>query len=145
MSEDIIVCRIQVQMYLYFFIVDLKRTCDKYCKPTSIREDIISRFTEHKLVRDDSFSRESLIKTYVVITIIRQWLVCGEKYSRQTLENFTLANKSWFVVLFHVFLIAVNYSRCFAWFSTRLRTKSAYLTNTKLLFLDSKCTYITTM
>lgn len=69
----------------------------------------------------------------------------GEKYSRQTLENFTLANKSWFVVLFHVFLIAVNYSRCFAWFSTRLRTKSAYLTNTKLLFLDGKCTYITTM
>lgn len=52
MSEDIIVCRIQVQMYLYFFIVDL-RTCDKYCKPISIREDIISRFTEHKLVRDD--------------------------------------------------------------------------------------------
>lgn len=38
---------------VYFFIVDLKRTCDKYCKPTSIREDIISRFTEHKLVRDD--------------------------------------------------------------------------------------------
>lgn len=60
MSEDIIVCRIQVQMYLYFFIVDLKRTCDKYCKPTSIREDIISRFTEHKLVRDDSFLREAL-------------------------------------------------------------------------------------
>lgn len=43
MSEDIIVCRIQVQMYLYFFIVDLKRTCDKYCKPTSIREDNIFR------------------------------------------------------------------------------------------------------
>lgn len=145
MSENIIVCRVQVQMYLYFFIVDLRRTCDKYCKPTSIREDIISRFTEHKLVRNDLFSRVSLIKTNVVITIIRQWLVCGEKYSRQTLENFTFANKSWFVVLFHVFLIAVNYSRCFAWFSTRLRTKSAYLTNTKLLFLDSKCTYITTM
>lgn len=94
MSENIIVCRVQVQMYLYFFIVDLKRTCDKYCKPTSIREDIISRFTEHKLVRNDLFSRVSLIKTYVVITIIRQWLVCGEKYSRQTLENFTFANKS---------------------------------------------------
>lgn len=42
MSEDIIVCRIQVQMYLYFFIVDL-RTCDKYCKPTFIREDNIFR------------------------------------------------------------------------------------------------------
>lgn len=143
MSEGIIVRRIQVQMYLYFFIVDLRRTCGKYCKPTFIREDIISRFTEHKLVRDDLFSRVSFIKTYVVITIIRQWLVCCEKYSQQTLENFSLANKSWFVVLFHVFLIAVNYSRCFACFSTRLRTKSAYLTNTKLLFLDSKCTYIT--
>lgn len=59
MSEDIIVRRIQVQMYLYFFIVDL-RTCGKYCKPTFIREDIISRFTEHKLVRDDSFLREAL-------------------------------------------------------------------------------------
>lgn len=143
MSEDIIVCRVQV--FIFFFIVDLRRTCGKYCKPTFIREDIISRFTEYKLVRDDLFSRVSFIKTYVVITIIRQWLVCCEKYSWQTLENFSLANKSWFVVLFHVFLITVHYSRCFACFSTRLRTKSAYLTNTKLLFLDSKCTYITTM
>lgn len=79
MSEDIIVCRVQV--FIFFFIVDLRRTCGKYCKPTFIREDIISRFTEYKLVRDDLFSRVSFIKTYVVITIIRQWLVCCEKYS----------------------------------------------------------------
>lgn len=53
--------------------------CVIYCKPTFILHNIISQFIGDKLVCNDLFSWVSLIQKYVVITIIEQGLVCGEK------------------------------------------------------------------
>lgn len=52
--------------------------CVIYCKPTFILH-IFSQFIGDKLVCNDLFSWVSFIQKYVVITIIQQGLVCGEK------------------------------------------------------------------
>lgn len=95
--------------------------CINYCKPTVIRDDLISRFTCNDLVRNDLSSRSSLMYTSFFITTIWQTLVHGKTYSRQwgyrkPHKKLSHAYKSWFTVYNYLTLTYMYWSSLYLFY-----------------------------